>query len=185
MTEPEQKPRGRPKKYAGKRPNWTFRLEEKYGDQVKALAEQSGRSISEVCEQLIVDAFRMEIMLDTIEKKNDQLTKDLNDCRLAFSAAQMRMENAEEKNLYLSQHIASTDERARELEESRNSLLLRVDDLILLLAKTQTATAVESTTTGGPSHQHTFGRPARSKGRRFWKAQAKLAQLHRGKALAN
>jgi hypothetical protein len=81
MTTVEKKPAGRPRKYAGKRPTWTIRLEEKYGDQIKALAEQSGRSISEVCEQQIVNAFRMEIMCDLLEQKIEQLTQDLADCR--------------------------------------------------------------------------------------------------------
>jgi hypothetical protein len=73
----EKKSVGRPKKYSGKRPTWTIRLEEKYGDQIKALAEQSGRSISEVCEQQIVNAFRMEIICDLLEERVAQLTKEL------------------------------------------------------------------------------------------------------------
>lgn len=46
-------PRGRPKKYQGRRPNWTIRLQEQYGSEVKRLSESTGRSISEVCESLI------------------------------------------------------------------------------------------------------------------------------------
>jgi hypothetical protein len=81
MTTVEKKPPGRPRKYAGKRPTWTIRLEEKYGDQIKAMAEKSGRSISEVCEQQIVDAFRLEIMCNLLEEKIEQLTRDLADCK--------------------------------------------------------------------------------------------------------
>jgi hypothetical protein len=105
MTEPEQKPRGRPKKYAGKRPNWTFRLEEKYGEQVRQIAEQSGRSISEVCEQLVVDSFRLQIMCDLIEKKNNTLVEDLRDSRIAFEVAHTRWQEAEKRVAELTQRM--------------------------------------------------------------------------------
>lgn len=81
MTAEAEKKLGRPRKYAGKRPTWTIRLEEKYGDQIKELAEKSGRSISEVCEQQIVNAFRLEIMCDLLEQRIAQLTRDLADCK--------------------------------------------------------------------------------------------------------
>jgi hypothetical protein len=95
MTAAKKKPRGRPRRYLGERPNWTIRLEEKYGDQIREIAEQSGRSISEVCEQQIVNSFRMDIMLDLLETKY------------------------------------------RDLETSRDSLRLRVEELVSLLAASE------------------------------------------------
>src|SRR5258705_3859613 len=97
MVEAQQKSRGRPKKYAGRRPNWTFRLEEKYGNQIKALAEQTGRSVSEVCEQQIVNSFRLQMICDLLEKKNETLTEELHDSRIAFKVAHTRMIDAEKR----------------------------------------------------------------------------------------
>jgi hypothetical protein len=95
MTATEKKPRGRPRRYLGERPNWTIRLEEKYGDQIREIAEKSGRSISDVCSEQIVKSFRMEIMLDLLET------------------------------------------RCREIEASRDSLMLRVEELVSLLAASE------------------------------------------------
>lgn len=69
MTESDKRPVGRPRKYAGKRPTWTIRLEEKYGDWIKSRAAATGRSLSEVCEQQIVASFRMESVIDILEEE--------------------------------------------------------------------------------------------------------------------
>jgi len=87
MAAMEKKPRGRPRRYIGDRPNWTIRLEEKYGDQVRQIAEGSGRSISDVCSELIVNAFRLQIMCDVVENKNEELTKQLQEAETAFKLA--------------------------------------------------------------------------------------------------
>lgn len=148
MTEEEKKPRGRPRKYAGRRPTWTIRLEEAHGDRIKAIAEKEGRSISEVCEQQIINSFRAEYVITVLESTLDNALADLKDCRkelvdsrLAFTSANLLKERAEE-------NLAKAEEKATkffeqmdraimrniELEDSRNSLIKRVDELIELLA---------------------------------------------------
>jgi predicted transcriptional regulator len=112
---------GRPRKYAGKRPTWTIRLEEKYGEQIKALAEKTGRSISEVCERQIVDSFRMEIIIDLLEA------------------------------------------RGRELEASRDSLMLRVEEMASALAKHRLS-----------SERSVFGRPVKNAKRRRGHARGSI-----------
>jgi hypothetical protein len=79
MVAKKAKPRGRPRRYLGDRPNWTIRLEEKYGGQIREIAEQSGRSISEVCEQQIVNSFRLQMICDMLEQKEKNLTEELRD----------------------------------------------------------------------------------------------------------
>lgn len=51
-----KRPVGRPRKYAGKRPTWTVRLEPQIGDQIREIAAKTGRSLSEVCEACIKQA---------------------------------------------------------------------------------------------------------------------------------
>ena len=67
MKAVSKKPRGRPRRYIGDRPNWTIRLEQKYGDQIREIAEASGRSISDVCSEQIVKAFRLEFIVEQLE----------------------------------------------------------------------------------------------------------------------
>jgi hypothetical protein len=105
MTGTEKKPRGRPRRYIGDRPNWTIRLEEKYGDQIRQIAEQSGRSISDVCSEQIVNSFRLKIMCDMLEEKEKTLTEELRDNRIAFKAAQSRMQEAEKRVEELTQRM--------------------------------------------------------------------------------
>jgi hypothetical protein len=97
MTQDEKKPRGRPRRYLGDRPNWTIRLEEKYGEQIRQIAEKSGRSISDVCSEQIVKSFRLQIMCDLLEAKEKTLDEELRDSRLAFKAAHSRMLEAEKR----------------------------------------------------------------------------------------
>jgi hypothetical protein len=96
MTEDKKKV-GRPRKYAGKRPTWTIRLEEKYGDQVKALAQETGRSISEVCERQIVDSFRQEIIIDLLEKEIGELRASNEQLSRASQASETRIYGLIEK----------------------------------------------------------------------------------------
>lgn len=88
MTEPEKKPLGRPRKYAGKRPTWTIRLEPTFGDEIRRIAEQTGRSISEVCERQIVNSFRLETeakllraRVSDLEDRAFRAETDLRDAR--------------------------------------------------------------------------------------------------------
>lgn len=66
----EKKPAGRPRKYSGKRPTWTVRLEESIGNQVKELAAATGRSISEVCEGLINEGLRAPGKISELGHRN-------------------------------------------------------------------------------------------------------------------
>lgn len=50
--------RGRPRKFAGRRPTWTVRLSEDVGEKVKGAAEKAGRSISEEIERRVDFSFR-------------------------------------------------------------------------------------------------------------------------------
>jgi hypothetical protein len=63
MTDEIKKPAGRPRKFAGKRPTWTIRLQEDVGQRVKDSAGLQGRSISETCEGLITLGLNAEIEL--------------------------------------------------------------------------------------------------------------------------
>jgi hypothetical protein len=56
MKAAEKKAVGRPRKYATRRPTWTIRLEDSLAERVRAIAEQDGKSFSEVCEGLIGSA---------------------------------------------------------------------------------------------------------------------------------
>lgn len=90
---PEKKPVGRPRKYSGKRPTWTVRLEVSIGDQVKELAAGSGRSISEVCEFLIAEGLRapahiyelaernkfLELQREKLESRSDEMQQELTE----------------------------------------------------------------------------------------------------------
>jgi hypothetical protein len=105
MTATEKKPRGRPRRYLGERPNWTIRLEEKYGDQIRQIAEQSGRSISDVCSEQIVNSFRLQIMCDKMEEDRKILWEDLRDSRLALTAAHTRIQEAEKRVEELTQRM--------------------------------------------------------------------------------
>lgn len=87
MAGKQAKPRGRPRRYLGDRPNWTIRLEEKYGEQIRKIAERDGLSISAVCEQQIINSFRLQAICDLLERKNEALTKEIQDCRTAYKVA--------------------------------------------------------------------------------------------------
>jgi hypothetical protein len=171
VTEAPKKAAGRPRKYAGKRPTWTIRLEEQYGERIRSLAESTGRSISEVCEQQIVNSFRSEKMLDNLDAKVKELTQELSDSRIYGREARTRMDHFEEQNRVLSQLLADSHQR-----------LARMDDLLLLLTKTDKPREQRER-----SHHTAFNRPVGrpSGGRRFWKAQARLAQIRRNKSPAN
>jgi hypothetical protein len=105
MTTAEKKPRGRPRRYVGDRPNWTIRLEETYGEQVRQIAEESGRSISDVCSERIVNSFRLETICDLLEKKEKTLTAELRDARFAFRAALKRAMTAEKQIAELTKRL--------------------------------------------------------------------------------
>ncbi|UFX41705.1 ribbon-helix-helix protein, CopG family [Bradyrhizobium sp. 41S5] len=80
--------RGRPRRYVGDRPNWTIRLDVEVGDRIREMAEATGRSISEICEQQIVRSFELA---DDLAKARAE-TKDIS---IAFMTTQRRMEAAE------------------------------------------------------------------------------------------
>lgn len=148
MTEEEKKPRGRPRKYAGRRPTWTIRLEEKYGEQVKAAADREGRSISEVCEKQIAKSFMADEIIQRLQKSLEEASRELTTCRdqltvsgLALKSANMLKERAEadlakaeERAATLLKRMDYAVMRSVELEKSRDSLIQRVDELVELLA---------------------------------------------------
>lgn len=90
-------PRGRPRRYIGDRPNWTIRLEEKYGSQIREIAEKLGRSISDICSERIVMSFRAEIVIDLLEKKNLDLIEECHNARTASKAVLERLYSAENR----------------------------------------------------------------------------------------
>jgi hypothetical protein len=128
VTDTEKKPVGRPRKYAGRRPTWTIRLEAKYGDQIKKIAEDTGRSISEVCEQQIGNAFRADIMIDVLEKEIATLTKDLEGSRIASKVAIGRMEAAEQQVDDLKKQLDQERERIDAIETTNTATLKRLVD---------------------------------------------------------
>lgn len=75
MTDVEKKTLGRPRKYQGTRPTWTVRLEPALGAEIKAMAESTGRSISEVCERQISDSFRLQTEVAELKAENAQLRR--------------------------------------------------------------------------------------------------------------
>lgn len=83
MTEKEKRPVGRPKKYSGKRPTWTFRLEENFGNEIKRIAQETGRSISEVCEQQIVASFRLATANKQLEARIATLNEEMSELRFS------------------------------------------------------------------------------------------------------
>jgi hypothetical protein len=70
----KKKPVGRPSKFEGKRYSWSIRLQEKYGDEIKAMAEREGLSISEACERQIIATSRLEHALISMEQENIRLS---------------------------------------------------------------------------------------------------------------
>jgi hypothetical protein len=72
-NQPKKKSVGRPKKYSGKRPTWTVRLEESVGNQVKEMASSTGRSISEMCEHLITQGLDASTRIKFLEMTRDFL----------------------------------------------------------------------------------------------------------------
>ncbi|MGY4504206.1 hypothetical protein ACVWYH_008163 [Bradyrhizobium sp. GM24.11] len=85
---PEKKKVGRPRKYAGRRPTWTIRLEPEIGESVRKRASETGRSISEVCEAMITGFSQLEVEIE-------KLRADQKDTAIAFRVAHGRMEVAE------------------------------------------------------------------------------------------
>lgn len=65
---------GRPAKFEGKRYSWSIRLQEKYGDEIKRMAESEGLSISEACERQIIATSRLEHALISMEQENIRLS---------------------------------------------------------------------------------------------------------------
>lgn len=101
----EKKKMGRPRKYVGRRPTWTVRLEEKYGDQIRDMAQTSGRSMSEVCEQQIINSFRYAFIIDLLEADKEKLTAELQEFRIASNVALARLDEAEKRNAELIQRM--------------------------------------------------------------------------------
>lgn len=102
MTETEKKPVGRPRKYASKRPNWTIRLEPEIGEWVKETAAISGRSISEVCEDLIVKARyadrEIKVLKADINRLQEQRLRqevELREIQMTRAQAQKALRDAE------------------------------------------------------------------------------------------
>lgn len=102
MTETDKKPVGRPRKYAGKRPTWTIRLEPEIGEWVKETAAITGRSISEVCESLIVKARYadresklLKADIDRLQKKQMLLEVELREIEMTSAQAKKALRDAE------------------------------------------------------------------------------------------
>lgn len=128
MTEDqrEKKPAGRPRKYAGKRPTWTVRLEESVGNQVKELATSAGRSISEVCEGLINEGLRapgnihelaqrnkfLESQQEKLMKRIDEMEQQLFEIAENYADQAADDEQSEEQQQNIVELIESAVERA-------------------------------------------------------------------------
>jgi hypothetical protein len=142
MTAVEKKPVGRPRKYAGKRPTWTIRLEEKYGDQIKAIAENEGRSISEVCESRIVRSFRADQVMDLLEAELKKTQQELSDSTIAFRVIKQRNEDAEINIATLTDQLRDGAAQRDDLEKRQASLFQKIDELMELLHKPAVKSAV-------------------------------------------
>jgi hypothetical protein len=130
MTDAEKKPLGRPRKYAGKRPTWTIRLEENNGAKIKALAESTGRSISEVCEQQIIRSFRMEMMLDVLEREIAGLRRDVADRSVALRVAEQRLEDSEKTIESLSAQLENAQAKSNAIEAAETASWKRIGEAI-------------------------------------------------------
>jgi hypothetical protein len=69
MTEAKKKPVGRPRKYSAGRPTWTIRLEPNFRDEIMRIANETGQSLSAVCEKQIVASFRMQPELERLRSE--------------------------------------------------------------------------------------------------------------------
>lgn len=85
---PEKKKAGRPRKYSGRRPTWTIRLEPDLGESIRKRASETGRSISEVCEAMITGFAQLEIEIE-------KLRADQKDTAITLRVAHGRMQVAE------------------------------------------------------------------------------------------
>lgn len=97
---------------------------------------RAARSISEVCEQQIVNSFRYAIIADLLEAKKKDLTAELHDSRIAFKVANERREIAErrvaeltEQNQQLSRAAEASETRIYGLIEKLNDGFQRVHGL--------------------------------------------------------
>jgi hypothetical protein len=84
-NKPKRKPVGRPKKYSGKRPTWTIRMEESVGGHVKEMAASTGRSISETCEYLIGQGLHSSSRIHDLAERIKflEMTRNLMEERLS------------------------------------------------------------------------------------------------------
>jgi hypothetical protein len=110
VTGTEKKPLGRPRKYTGKRPTWTIRLQSIVGDRIKAIAKITGRSLSEVCEQQITESFLLRAEVDELKVRIEEqsnstqafemrmmhLLGKVNDGYARFNNAQKKIEELTE-----------------------------------------------------------------------------------------
>jgi predicted transcriptional regulator len=144
MTKKKKSALGRPPKFEGKRYSWSIRVQERYGDQIKAFAQKEGLSISEACERQIINASRMEHIINILEEKNDKLTEDRRIVIMHNTLLQTTIDNDKRRIVDLEAQIAEAKALNKTLQKRQDELFSKLDESIELLQRPAVSAAVDA-----------------------------------------